>query len=294
MVGGAGAPSDERPRSAGAPGVLARSRAAEPARPPARAAGNPFGLIEALLGFAAGLVVATLAVTAVAAASRAGGHASSFAETVASLVGLWVGLVGAPVVASRWHRPTAGGEGGRPRGTGSVVRDYGLRLRLWPDVPVGALVGVGSQYLLVPAVSAPERLFVRHLAERLGQPARALTAHTTGAGYVVLALLVCVGSPLVEELFFRGLLLRGLLGRLGHLGPRLGPALAVVATGILFGLAHAEGLQLPALAAFGIVLSYLAWRSGRLGPGIVAHAAFNAVTMVALSGALGSLGPFSR
>jgi membrane protease YdiL (CAAX protease family) len=252
----------------------------------ARATGNPFGLPEALVGFALGLVVALLAAAVAANAFARGGRPSTYAEDVASLVGLWVGLVGAPLVASRRRSPGPGAAE-RARPVGRLARDYGLRLRLWPDVPLGAVVGVASQYLLVPAVTFPEHLFVRHLAERLGQPARELTSHASGAGYVVLAVLVCVGSPLVEELFFRGLLLRGLLGRLARLGPRLGPALAIVVTGLLFGLAHVEGLQLPALAAFGIVLAYLAWRFGRLGPGIVAHMAFNAVTMIALSGALG-------
>ena len=37
-----------------------------------------------------------------------------------------------------------------------------------------------------------------------------------------------------------------------------------------------------ALAAFGLVLSVLAHRTGRLGPSIWAHVGFNATTVVAL------------
>jgi membrane protease YdiL (CAAX protease family) len=55
-------------------------------------------------------------------------------------------------------------------------------------------------------------------------------------------------------------------------------------TAVCFGLAHFEALQLIGLVGFGVVLGSLAWRTGRLGPGIVAHAAFNAVTFVALVG----------
>ena len=44
-----------------------------------------------------------------------------------------------------------------------------------------------------------------------------------------------------------------------------------------------ELLQLPALILFGVVLGVLAERTGRLGPGIVAHATFNAVTVISLT-----------
>jgi hypothetical protein len=84
----------------------------------------------------------------------------------------------------------------------------------------------------------------------------------------------------VEELFFRGLLLRGLLGRLAPLGNRWGPSLAIVLTGLVFGLVHFERLQFLGLAGFGMVLAYLAYRTGRLGPSIVAHIAFNSTTVV--------------
>lgn len=66
-------------------------------------------------------------------------------------------------------------------------------------------------------------------------------------------------------------------------GRRLGPALAVLSTGILFGLAHAEPVQLAGLALFGVVLSVMAYRTGRLGPSMFAHAAFNGFTVVVIA-----------
>ncbi|MDA8038018.1 MAG: CPBP family intramembrane metalloprotease, partial [Actinomycetota bacterium] len=114
----------------------------------------------------------------------------------------------------------------------------------------------------------------------LGHPTTQLLGSTSGAGLVVLSILVCAGSPLVEELFFRGLVLRALLGRLEHLGQRLAPALSIVLSGLVFALAHFEALQLIGLAGFGIVLGYLAFRTGRLGSSIVAHVAFNSTTVI--------------
>jgi len=280
--------------------------------------GNSFGVIEAMLGIVAGFVIASLAVSVYASLVLHGRHASQFGEDVVSLIGLWTGLLSAAVVASRLAargapdagaaapdagaaRPDAGaaradagaagadGLGGAGRGllparggTGSVVRDYGLELRPWPDIPLGIVAGVASQYLLVPVVEAPLLPFVHHLYTRLGHPAQTLTGGAYGPGLVVLAVLVCVGSPIVEELFFRGLLLRALVGSFSHLGARLGPALSIVVTALVFALAHFEALQFLGLAGFGMVLGWLAWRTGRLGPSIVAHMAFNTVTIIAI------------
>ena len=80
---------------------------------------------------------------------------------------------------------------------------------------------------------------------------------------------------MVEELFFRGLVLRGFIRLFGRAGRILGPVLAVTTTGIVFGLAHGELLELLGLGAFGIVLSVIAYRCKRLGPCIFAHATFN-------------------
>ena len=251
------------------------------------AGGNPFGIAEALIGLAAGFLLSILALSAYDSASHVSGSTTTTGGTVLSLVCLWVGFVGAAVVASRLRvreeTVRGGGTALERRGTGSVVADYGLRLRPWPDIPVGIVVGVASQFLLVPLLELPLRPFVHNLSQRLGHPTRQLLGPASAgtASLVVLSLLICVGSPVVEELFFRGLVLRAALWRFRDLGRRAGPALAIVLTGLFFGLVHFEALQFLGLAGFGMVLGVLAWRSGRLGPSIVAHMAFNATTVIA-------------
>ena len=171
-------------------------------------------------------------------------------------VGLWVGLVGAPIAASRWA------------GTGSVRRDFGLSVR--PGDAVYALVGVAAQVVVVPLLD----LFAsRHDIEK---PVHKITDPVHGAGFVVLALVVVVGVPIVEELFFRGLLLRGIQRDLNV------PA-AIVLSAVAFGLAHYELVQLPALIVLGLALGWLAVRTGRLGPSIWAHAAFNGLAILAVA-----------
>jgi len=276
--------------------------------PGSRALGNPFGVFEAAFGLVVGFLLSIVAVSAYNSVTS--GHPSQIGTDIADFAGLWIGFVGAAIVASRtrglgpsrtirarsgeswprsqetWQQETRSQEvlSQRPglRRT-SLSDDYGLRLRPWPDIPLGLVIGVASQYLLVPVLELPLQPFVHNLSSKLGHPAQQLLSPVQyrTVSLVVLAVLVCVGSPLVEELFFRGLLLRGLLGRFQHLGSRKGPALSIVITGIVFGLAHFETLQFLGLAGFGTLLAYVAYRTGRLGPTIVAHLAFNTTTVIA-------------
>jgi membrane protease YdiL (CAAX protease family) len=50
----------------------------------------------------------------------------------------------------------------------------------------------------------------------------------------------------------------------------------------MFGVAHLQGIQLPALVVIGAVCAVLTVRSGRLGPAIACHAGFNAFTLLQL------------
>jgi CAAX protease family protein len=184
--------------------------------------------------------------------------------TAANVAGLWIGLVGAAVWASR------------TRGTGSLARDFGLRIGAWWDLPLGAAVGLACQYGLIPLLYLPFEKVDRTLTHQLGQPAQRDTAaaHTSAAAVVVILFLV-IGAPIVEELFFRGLLLKGLMARLPV------PA-AILISALLFGLAHFETVQFAGLAVFGVVLGVLAWKTGRLAPSIGAHMAFNAAAVASL------------
>jgi len=109
----------------------------------------------------------------------------------------------------------------------------------------------------------------------VSEPAERLTDRAEGVGVALLVVLVVVGAPIIEELFFRGLLLRSIQARWSD-------SLALWASAILFGLAHFELLQLPALVMFGLVAGYCAQRTGRLGMSIWAHVGFNATTVAFL------------
>jgi hypothetical protein len=65
-----------------------------------------------------------------------------------------------------------------------------------------------------------------------------------------------------------------------------GTVLAVVATGLLFGLAHGLLIGLPILAFFGLVVGWLRIKTESIYPPIALHAVFNGVALfAAVSGA---------
>ena len=165
--------------------------------------------------------------------------------------------------------------------TWAVVRRHGVDLRAalgltqrWYDVFVGLASGLLTQLLLVPAIYLPLAPFID--AEEVEEPARRIMSLADGpAGVAVVVVGVLLVAPFVEELYFRGLLLRALWGRMGRTA-------VVVVSSVLFGLAHVQLLQLPALVAFGLVAGVLVVATKRLAPAMWAHAAFNSFTVVQL------------
>ena len=225
------------------------------------------GLLEAVLAF---LVGSLLSGVGVAVAGSATGYKSGsgapmpLAVTVFGLLGLWIGLIAGVVFYSRvWA-------------TGNLRTDLGLDVRWW-DLVVGAVAGIGTQLVLIPLLYLPFEHADHTLKHRLSAPAKSETSAVHGAVPVaVLFVFVAIGAPIVEELFFRGLVLRSL-------SRWLGPIAGIVGSAVVFGLAHFEALQLAGLILFGLILAALADETGRLGPGMAAHCAFNAVTLVSLT-----------
>ena len=255
-----------------------------PGAPPVTKGDAGMWLLLAAVGFLAGQVVGLVAVYVVALGLGMAGQIQQLGlravppewYVVSSLVGLWTGFFGAPWLASR------------VRGTKRFVADLGLRFK-WIDL-LGIFIGVAGQYL-VALLYLP---FQKHLHNFNG-PTNKLTGGSHGLGFAVIAVLTIVGAPFFEELFFRGLLLKG-LARL--LTPRVpgrsllrgaGVVGAVVVDGLLFGLAHGELEQLAGLALFGVILAVVSYRTNRLGMNMVSHASFNAIAVYAVFSARGGV-----
>jgi uncharacterized protein len=159
------------------------------------------------------------------------------------------------------------------KGRGSLTDDFGLRIWAadWWMLPAGALLEVSLALCLLP---------LQHLAGGKSQEVVNELHNASGAKLAVLAVGAGLVAPVVEELLFRGLLLRALLRRV--------PATAAVAiSAVTFALLHLVDpsigtvVALPALATVGVVSGVLAVRTGDLSKSILLHAGFNLVTVLA-------------
>lgn len=174
---------------------------------------------------------------------------------------LWAGLLIVPILATR------------VKGNGPV-RDLGFRFR-WIDVPVGLVVGTASQLVMVPAIYWILFKFVG--SQDVSEAARNLTDRATSpVGVVLLMAIVGIGAPFAEEIFYRGLLQRSLIKR------GMDWRWAILLGAFIFALSHLQSLQFPALFVFGTILGYMTHRTGRLGPAIVTHLAFNITAAIML------------
>ena len=225
-----------------------------------------FSVAQAIIGYVLALAVS---LTGVSILLQATGYTSTptkdwpiWLRAVAQLP-LWVGLVAVTVVISHMW------------GTGRMRRDYGLRV-VGTDIVLGLAIGALLQLVFVNVLYRIIKLFVHIDSNSLEAPARELTRTATGRfGVVLLVLIVAVGAPIVEELFFRGLLLRSIQAQYSDW-------LALVVSSLLFALVHFQAVQFPALVMVGLVLGYCAQRTGRLGLSIFVHIGFNATAVVDL------------
>ena len=191
-------------------------------------------------------------------------HANALVRLVLSEVGLWVGLYATCVLSSRRY------------GTGRVRADFRWRFKredLWIAFVAAIVARCVAAVVLVPFV---------HVAQKVGNPDKSLYAITNLGtwGWFVLVVFTCVGAPLIEELFFRGLLQ-------GQLVERLGVGFGIVATAIVFGAVHiandpgVAGLLLAlTVGAGGIVFGVVRHLTGRLGTSTLTHAMFNAAAVI--------------
>ena len=170
---------------------------------------------------------------------------------------LWVGTLGIPV----WLYVIKG----------VSWKEFGWEFQK-NDILPGLLIGLGTQVaaglLYLPLILIFDGIDV-------SEPARELVDKATGFGVFLLFLVVAIGAPLVEELFYRGLTLKAFEKKMSN-------RLALVLSSLVFAIAHLQLIQFPALFLFGFVAGYLARKYDRLGRAVWAHVGFNTTTVVAL------------
>jgi membrane protease YdiL (CAAX protease family) len=216
---------------------------------------RPLTVWHALGGYVAAVLVASVTGGIAAALSA---DDDGVAVLLAGQVGFW-GVLVAVVALSRFR-------------SGADVWPLGAQVR-WIDL-AGVAVGVFTQVALLPLLYLPFRPLFDE--EDLSAPAEELLAGIDGAGLAAIGVGVVLVAPVVEELFFRGLLL-------GTMRSRWGTGTAAVVSSLFFAATHFQPLQFAGLTLAGLVFAAAVVRTGRLGSAIAVHIGFNATTFVALA-----------
>ena len=219
----------------------------------------------ALVGF---VLAQLLSIGAVLAAIELGAEKRSVVTLMAGGFALWAGLLGTCLVAVHRH------------GSGSL-RDLGLAGIRRSDVGTGVVASIVAR--IVGAATAAALILVLPDESYGSSTSLVDRGRPSTLALIVVALFVVVGAPFFEELFFRGLVQGALTGRIGARA-------AVVVQAALFASAHYQiGMSLATVAiTFGVIgvagltLGMVRWHTEHLGAGMIAHAAFNLVAVVAL------------
>jgi len=161
----------------------------------------------------------------------------------------------------------------RTKGQRSLSGDFGFRIRLRDArfLLVGATLEVALTMALVPILHLNPSVKNQQLLNDLDK-------HRDAATIVLFVIGAVIFAPLVEELLFRGVLLRALLRKVE-------PPVAVLLSAVIFASVHYIGDPntlpfLPALAGLGAVLAVAALRTGDLSASIFIHAGFNLTTTI--------------
>ena len=216
------------------------------------------------VGFGVGIVVSII----VGGIAQAGGSSLSNPTPAVSLISDL--LFDAAFVGAALY--LAGVGGGRVR-----AADFGFR-RVRPRLAVGAVLAAAIGYYVLSAIYAA--LIHLHGSDKLPKE---LGVSNSTAALVGATVFVCVVAPIAEEFFFRGFIF-GALRRMRIVvdGHELGPWVAAVITGILFGLAHtgsASSQYLIPLGFLGFVLCLVRWRTGSLYPCMALHSINNSLAL---------------
>lgn len=211
------------------------------------------------MAFAAWVLTAILGLIAFSILSESGQEMSDLMgrERIAVALPIALGIAAAALVLAA--------PGGDP------LRALRLRTFRSSDIAVGLVVGAVSQIALVPLYWP----ILRFSDGDVGEPAEKLVAAFPDNEIWLLVGLVFFLAPFTEELFYRGLVQ-------GSLERSMGPWKAIAISSVIFGVVHAQLLQLPGLVFIGAVSGYALWRYQRLWLSIAIHMGFNGITAIQL------------
>lgn len=145
----------------------------------------------------------------------------------------------------------------------AVLSPAYLRTRQWGVFFWSAIASLGT---LIPSVWLSEQL--PDLPDTMKETFRAIIGNDYG--YFML----CLFAPFVEEVVFRGAILRALLSGLKNRWA------AILLSAVIFAVVHANPAQMPHALLIGILLGWMYHRTGSILPGVALHWVNNTAAFV--------------
>ena len=149
---------------------------------------------------------------------------------------------------------------------------HSLRIRLanpW-TLPIAALLGVALHptYVMLAGLIS----YAYPISEQAAAAMKPFTDQISSAPLMSVIFLMAIVPAICEELAFRGFIFGGLVRDRGKLR-------AVLVTAIMFGISHGVLQQSICATFMGLLLGYIALKTGSVLPGILIHAANNALSV---------------
>jgi membrane protease YdiL (CAAX protease family) len=187
---------------------------------------------------------------------------------VGGLLGVWTALLTAVVIAARTRSLSVGRLFVAPR-----------TARGWLAA-IGTGVGGGLALRIVSSIAGSPLIHWVREESRTRAPIDGIDV--SGRTAVILAFLaICVGAPLLEELFFRGVLLPTLARRLPVKWAMVVQALIFATLHLSYGIGVATAaFTVLVIGVAGYGLAFIRVRTRSLVPSVVAHSTFNAIALV--------------
>lgn len=154
--------------------------------------------------------------------------------------------------------------------TTSLRQSLRIRLSHWTTLPLAVLVGIA----LHPSYVALAQ-WINHtypVSPEAAEAMRPFAEQIASAPWLAILFLMAVVPAICEELAFRGFIFGGLVRDGGRLR-------AVIVTALMFGASHGVLQQSIAASLMGLLLGWVALRTGSVLPGILIHFTNNALSV---------------
>lgn len=161
-----------------------------------------------------------------------------------------------------------------------ISRNY-IRSRPWATLSWTVLFGIG---VVIPFTWFMEQLPKSWLPDLMADELKDMMS--SSEGYFV----VCMLAPLMEEIIFRGAIIRALrdwyVKRWGNTPAfnEMSKAewMAIILSAVLFGVAHMNPAQIPYAAIIGVLFGWLFVKTGSIVPGLLIHWINNSMAYVSV------------